>query len=739
MSVQRSLTVISGDLDIDSDNTGAIESSLAEENIESDITKPGKVIIVRPETSNDADGLPDSVQDLAEIKVKVRGLASSDIIKFTYAENDPKLKVNGRGSIRIWKKPPNGPPASLSAFIQSGHDYSLNDLGMLPNESTNFYVQGVTTSARMASIKVEMSSNNVAVKDLVVMTLIPVSVTSDSNRDGTISEEDRYKATIETPFDIWPNDDDDVTFGEFQRPDYSNSSVDGQKDLGDFFPVFLDIQQLVKVLPPSASVKYKLKQADNAVNFTATSLTREAAFAYRDGNLNTGFGDSLLDPVSYAATKQITESGVELSTQFLNSIKDYNKGVILVEGRTSSTAPLVLTVEKDGVNIAELSLPLSIGPRILLLLHGMNSNTKTWDPFVTNAFGFSIYDSADIRNGVIEGAAPSLTATGVRCYRLQFGAFEDPSTTTAGLEGLTAAIAKGGVNGVLKNYLAEPTLKCGDFESFTELAQEVDDAIALLLARHPNAKIVMMGHSRGGMIGRKFLQGSSPRRSAVSGFLITSSPQKGSPIGRIYEWLDFPANQRPPPGSTNDDWQVVDFLCKPTAPVGPLNFNKDTVDVRRPVIKDMSDRSPAISDLNNPTQVANLPPKIMYGEIIYSKVDLGVMALFFAGIADYKIFDDSTVDGWDQLSTAAEEFILGVGKMPSDYPGDGLIPFNYQVFTTLPGFPAPGFPPAPAPAAGQNTIPRLLVTNKEVVHSGAPSEFQDLRSRLHLIAPRWFP
>jgi len=418
-------------------------------------------------------------------------------------------------------------------------------------------------------------------------------------------------------------------------------------------------------------------------------------------------------------------------------------GVILVEGRTPSTAPLVLTVEKDGVKIAEVTLPLSIGPRILLLLHGMNSNAQTWDPFVKNAFGYSIYDSADIRDGVIEGNAPSLTATGVRCYRLQFGAFEMPSTARTGLEGLTAATAEGGISGVLKKYLDEPTLKCGDFESFAELAQEVDDAIGFLLFRHPNAKIVMVGHSRGGMIGRMFLQGSSLRRSAVSAFLVTSSPQKGSPIGRIYKYLD--TNQRPPPGSTNDDWQAVDFLRNPKALLWNSFVNKDTVDVRRPVIDDMSDLSPAIvsltiPSLNDPARVANLPAKIMYGEIIYSKVDLGVMTLVTAGIADYKIFDDTTTfDGWDQVSTAAEIALLGVGKTPSDYPGDGLIPFNYQVFTTLPGFPAPGFPPALAPATGQNTIPRLLVTSDEVVHTDAPSRFPDIISRLHLIAPKWFP
>ena len=52
--------------------------------------------------------------------------------------------------------------------------------------------------------------------------------------------------------------------------------------------------------------------------------------------------------------------GVELSTPFLTGVKDNNWGVVLIEGRMPTTAPLVLAVEKDGATIAEVKLELRL-------------------------------------------------------------------------------------------------------------------------------------------------------------------------------------------------------------------------------------------------------------------------------------------------------------------------------------------------------------------------------------------
>ena len=612
-------------------------------------------------------------------------------------------------------------------------------------------------------------------------TLSKVEMMVDANYDGTIDESDRGKVSAKHPWSFWLNDNDDQDTDPFgsQAPDWSDGHVNGRKDLKDFFPVFLNIQQLVKELPSNQSVKYKLKQADGAVNFVETNLTREAAFLYSDST-GTGYGVSLQQHASSATTTQITPQGVELSDLFLNNIKNDNKGVILIEGRAPTDKPLVLTVEEGGVQVAEVSLPLSLAPRILLLLHGMNSNTDTWEEFVNAAFPYdaSVGTNA-VRSMVIRNKdfVPDLPATlphfnrvpgsfgnrGVRCYRLQFGAPEKPSTTRTGLPGdngipLTTGTAKGGIDGQLIPYLSDRRVKCGDFETFDELAQEVDAAITMLLDRHPGAKIVLVGHSRGGLAGRKFLEGSSTNKDAVVGFLTTSSLHKGSQMGRIYQWLSDnprhvfngagqelmeqitltagtqtvtyyePVNWR--------DWAVVDFLCAASWPFSSYK-TKDTLDVRRPVIMDMDDRSTAIATLNDPTQVANLPPKVMYGEVVYAKVDLGVL------VSDppYSAFSNSQIltSLCPTVSVAAKTYILGAGKLPDDFPGDGLIRWENQYFTKLSGFPAPGYPPAPPPATDQNTILRKYVTDRSVVHTEAPLQVDDLRAQLRLIVPSWFP
>ncbi len=195
--------------------------------------------------------------------------------------------------------------------------------------------------------------------------LVPAAIQADQNHDGDIDNKDLSSGgTLSNspthPFRFASNDNDDNP-GTTPQADYINSVVDGEDDLADFFPVFLDIKQLITVLPPSASVKYKLKQADGGLNFVYTNLTRATAFSYQTGTLTTGFGPSFIQPAATATTQQITAAGIELPSAFLTNIKDNDQGVILVELRGMTAKPLKVVVEKDGTEIAEVAVNIATG------------------------------------------------------------------------------------------------------------------------------------------------------------------------------------------------------------------------------------------------------------------------------------------------------------------------------------------------------------------------------------------
>ncbi len=203
------------------------------------------------------------------------------------------------------------------------------------------------------------------------------SLAVDANRDGTIklASEDASDATsAEKPYRFWLNDDDDnggdiigTLTGDdtpgVSSPDGQQVKVQGTRDLVDFFPVFLDIKQLLAALPAGAGAKCKLKNADDGLRFVYTDLARTDAFKYLK---DFATGSSLKE----ADAHWVTAEGYELDAIWLGQVKDADKGVILVEGRNATDKPLVLSVEKtDGTVIAEVKLELKIVPVETMFRH----------------------------------------------------------------------------------------------------------------------------------------------------------------------------------------------------------------------------------------------------------------------------------------------------------------------------------------------------------------------------------
>ena len=185
-----------------------------------------------------------------------------------------------------------------------------------------------------------------------------ISMNVDANHDGFMdfSYFGPDQTSPSRPFRFWINDDTDSrdyggngipgqgingdavwpTFGTDYRS-FELYAVHGTRDLVDFFPVYLNIGSLVRALPPSNTVRYVLKQADNAVNFTYTDLTPTN---YMNFLRDTQEAEKLTTNKAMI----VTADGYVLDNNFIQQIATNNQGIILVEGRTNTTQPLVLEV-----------------------------------------------------------------------------------------------------------------------------------------------------------------------------------------------------------------------------------------------------------------------------------------------------------------------------------------------------------------------------------------------------------
>jgi pimeloyl-ACP methyl ester carboxylesterase len=347
-------------------------------------------------------------------------------------------------------------------------------------------------------------------------------------------------------------------------------------------------------------------------------------------------------------------------------------------GACSGRSPTCVVTQNPFLPV-EVTAHFKKEARVVLLLHGMNSSETTWNDFVADES--KITDCPTIALGVIEGGVlPPATLPSLGCYRLRFGQFD----TLGGRVGLEGVRATG------------PTR--GDFSTFEQLGQEVKYSIAAILNAYRTAyqdayavRIALVGHSRGGLAARAFLQKpeNSEEKQSVVALLTTGTPHLGSPLGRVYRYLQ--QNCVTSNGSRKestflgfsldscaDDWDVVDLLRGKYM----INFNPicsllqdETLDVRRPTIDDLSDQSVAIQQLSD--GIPDLPNdgRIVYASLRYTGIDLGHLARY------YRIFDIEGPDACEQVSYQAQSAILqGQSSSSQDMIGDGIVPKINQKF-----------------------------------------------------------
>lgn len=196
-----------------------------------------------------------------------------------------------------------------------------------------------------------------------------IALCTDVNRDGTFDPSfgSPDYTTPSHPFHFWVNDNNDsgdtggndipgypVTMD--QTPNGLSGHINGTRDLIDFFPVYIDIHDLLEAMQTNqqySGLQFVLSQADGALNFAYAqdSLTNAEAYL-TDTNYAFFDEDFVVNP--------IPASGVTLGDGFLENILNGGSPVILVEAWTNTSNPLVLSVFQGTNIICQAPLYLNI-------------------------------------------------------------------------------------------------------------------------------------------------------------------------------------------------------------------------------------------------------------------------------------------------------------------------------------------------------------------------------------------
>ncbi len=235
-----------------------------------------------------------------------------------------------------------------------------------------------------------------------------------------------------------------------------------------------------------------------------------------------------------------------------------------------------------------------------------------------------------------------------------------------------------------------------------------------MLARHPQAQITLLAHGRGGLAARSFLQSTTSNataKSAVVALHTVATPHSGTVLAKFHEYL---AGRPRLNAAEADNWAVVDALKE--------NMSQG-IDLRRPTTGDLNPSGSVVGSLNS--NLGRLP-KISYVSQIYSGVDLGCLTREIKQTpTNYSIFR-GPADGITpakSVSPSAAAYILGAGKKPSDYPGDGFVPAASQALPTR--------------GLTSGIDPKTFTYSKDVYHAEEPAQTSDIISVLSQAVPWW--
>lgn len=303
--------------------------------------------------------------------------------------------VSGGGQIKVWST--NTSPTSAALWLDTANGITSKTWGLNSSSSMKdlpewVYVQGSQISATSGDVRVEArymtTGGSVGAKDDLAITVMKLHLIPDFDHDRKIDGADAVLLETKGPYRFWINDDDDqegaaldksksphcpgvtrvnptslppyVPLPQISIPPYpldgKDDHVDGVSDFVDFFPVQLDIRDLLPIFPVT-TWKYSLCQEGGSLKaLLETDLMSDTVNKFLiDKEWTEGHAN--------ATVKTVTGNGCEIPISILSQIQNGSNYVILLEGAAESDKPLQLKVtnrEKSGIHAVVANMPLKL-------------------------------------------------------------------------------------------------------------------------------------------------------------------------------------------------------------------------------------------------------------------------------------------------------------------------------------------------------------------------------------------
>jgi len=195
--------------------------------------------------------------------------------------------------------------------------------------------------------------------------LCPGELLVDHDRDGVVAVNDHGAVWGGDPWRWWVNDDDDLgdlPNGELPDvpgagvPDHADDRIDGIRDLVDFFMVWPDLRELLKVFPKE-QFDYVLNQELTTIRYLALPDI-DPTGAVPDRSIDAHLRSiSLPQELAGRVLATLPVSGRALSPAFLEQA-ERGLGALLVECVDARSSPIQLEIRQGENLVAVLELPL---------------------------------------------------------------------------------------------------------------------------------------------------------------------------------------------------------------------------------------------------------------------------------------------------------------------------------------------------------------------------------------------